>query len=139
VLNTPGTQTETSTLVQQLTGQGVRHATAKVYSTDGLTQAGSAFAGDIPINAQNESNVPESFVVGFVSSFTAGSTSPGASTEAPGSHGGFMECGLRTDSVASVSFCAWSDGHTFGVVTDTHGTTAQAYALALELRASDGH
>jgi hypothetical protein len=138
-LSTPDTQVDINTVLQQLKSLGAKHATAKVYSSDGLTVAASAFAGDLPLNDQNGPNVAESFVSGFVTSFTAGTTSPGASTMDPGPNGGFMMCGLRADALESLSFCAWSDGHTFTVVSDTHGTAADAHTLALEIRAADGH
>jgi hypothetical protein len=138
-LNSPGAQAEVDQLVQQLHAGGSKNVAARIYSADGLTQGASALIADVPANVQRESNVAVSVVDGFTTGFTAGSSSPQPASASPGPNGGYMACGLRAASLESVSFCAWSDGKTISELSDTHGTTAEAHALALEIRAANGH
>jgi hypothetical protein len=139
VLNTPSTQAEVTQLVQVVRAGGSKHATAKIYSTDGLTQDASAFVGDLPSYLHHEPDVAVNVVNGFVTSFTAGTSAAPATVADTGPNGGYMECGLRPVSLESVSFCAWSDGATISEVSVTHGTVAEAHSLALQVRAANGH
>jgi hypothetical protein len=139
VLNTGVAQAEVKELVQVVHAGGSKHVAAKVYSSDGLTDGATAFVGALPANLHDEPNVAVNVVNGFVASFTAGTSATAATVESAGPNGGYMECGLRPTGLESVSYCAWSDSATISEFSVTNGTVAEAHALALQVRAANGH
>jgi hypothetical protein len=52
-----------------------------------------------------------------------------------------MTCGLRFASAgaAPAAFCIWSDGSTLSEVSVYRGTVPAAHAIALAVRAANGH
>ena len=134
-LQSPGAKTEANVLVAQMNAAGFKHTTAKVYTADGLTQAASAITADIPANLRDQPNI----VTGFANGFTLGTTASPPAPADPGPNGGSMACGLRPGSLVNLSFCVWSDDKTISEVNDTRGTVTEAHAMALQIRAANGH
>jgi hypothetical protein len=138
-LNSRDAQADVALLDQEMRSGGSKNVAAKIYSADGLTESANAIVADVPLSAQHEANAAVNVVTSFTNGFTAGSSSPPPAAADPGPNGGYMVCGLRSDSLESLSFCAWSDGKTISELSDIHGTVAEARALALEIRAANGH